>query len=424
MATVGAGRDAGQNLCGCRDDVVGGLPAGSDLDLLREGLYGCFGGAFARELVVLSPGSIVLAGNHTDHQGGHAVACAVGSYARGIFRANGEGRIRVGGRGLPAIQLDSADLDARDGGLDDLSAMVRCMVALFLQRGLALGDALGFDAYLALDEPVGSGLLGESAFELAFAQGLNNLWAGGTLSGEELALAALRVARERLGGSSAPMWQLPVALGGIQHLSFADSGGAVAERIDFDFAQEGYNVCLVEVGDGRVTEPASCSSILQEMQAVAGALGAERLGDVREVDFMMDLPVIRDQFGDRAALRAIHFWREDRMVEHRVRALKAKDMHAFLELTRASGASTAMYLQGTPRVARSQAIMLGLAVADENLRHEGAACIHGGSPERAILAFVPDSVYELFSQGMNAIYGEGACRAYEVVDEGASAWWL
>ena len=371
MATVGAGRDAGQNLCGCRDDVVGGLPTGSDLDLLREGLYGCFGGAFARELVVLSPGSIVLAGNHTDHQGGHAVACAVGSYARGIFRANGEGRIRVGGRGLPAIQLDSADLDARDGG-----------------------------------------------------QGLNNLWAGGTLSGEELALAALRVARERLGGSSAPMWQLPVALGGIQHLSFADSGGAVAERIDFDFAQEGYNVCLVEVGDGRVTEPASCSSILQEMQAVAGALGAERLGDVREVDFMMDLPVIRDQFGDRAALRAIHFWREDRMVEHRVRALKAKDMHAFLELTRASGASTAMYLQGTPRVARSQAIMLGLAVADENLRHEGAACIHGGSPERAILAFVPDSVYELFSQGMNAIYGEGACRAYEVVDEGASAWWL
>ena len=71
--------------------------------------------------------------------------------------------------------------------------------------------------------------------------------------------------------------------------------------------------------------------------------------------------------GDRAVLRAHHFFTEDARVSRQCDALEAGDLPLFLELVRQSGLSSYMYLQNvsTYRDSRCQpmALLLALAIA-------------------------------------------------------------
>ncbi len=392
-------------------------------DALLERFRTSFGyGSWRTHTFVQAPGRTEIAGNHTDHEGGSVIAGAVNRYVRGIFSANEEDVIRVESEGYGVVEIRVDELAACEEERNTTASLVRGIAACFVERGFA---AQGFDAYLSSAVPAGSGLSSSAAFELEIAQGINMLWAKGLLAPEDLALMSQRAEREWFGKPCGLMDQASSALGGIQHMSFANPDAIDARAIDFDFGEAGYAVCLVAVGADHAALTSEYAAVPEEMQAVARALGHGLLGELPEADVIAALPRLRAELGDRPVLRALHYYREMELVKGRAEAMGAHDMARFLDLSRRSAASSACYLQNVSVAgAAGQPTMVALALADELLGDAGAARIHGGGFGGTIQAFVPLQRVEEFSTAMDAALGAGACGTYAIDHEGARAWTL
>ena len=373
-------------------------------------------------LEVTSPGRTEIAGNHTDHEGGHVIAAAVDRAVHGLAAPNSSNRIRLLSLGFGEVDVTLDDLVARDDERNTTAALVRGMAALFAGRGFT---PAGFDLACMSEVLGGSGLSSSAAFELELGQTMNALWADGALSADELAMMAQRCEREWFGKPCGLMDQAAAALGGVQHMDFSKPGVLAADALDFDFGEAGYAICIVAVGADHAANTDDYAAVPAEMQAVARELGAEILSQVGEDEVIAALPRLRASLGDRAALRALHYYREERLVAGRAEALRTGDVDRFLELTRLSGASSAMYLQNVSvGGASDQPSMLAIALAEELLDGRGAVRVHGGGFGGTIQAFVPLDVVDSFSAGMDAVFGEGACGVYKVDHEGARYQWL
>ena len=124
-------------------------------------------------------------------------------------------------------------------------------------------------------------------------------------------------------------------------------------------------------------------------------------------------------------LRALHYWHENELVAKRWAALQTGDIEEFLALTRASGSSSAMYLQNVSvGGAPEQPAMVALGLAQRLLENDGAVRIHGGGFGGSIQAFVPLDRVDAFCTGMDGWFGQGASRHYRIVSEGAGYQWL
>ena len=374
------------------------------------------------KVLVVSPGRTEIAGNHTDHEGGHVIAAAVDRAVHGLAAPNETDAIRLLSLGFGEVELDLDDLSAREDERNTTASLVRGMAALFAERGFA---PAGFDLACRSDVLGGSGLSSSAAFELELGQTMNALWADGALADDELAMMAQRCEREWFGKPCGLMDQAAVALGGVQHMDFSQAGVLAADALDFDFGEAGYAICIVAVGADHAANTDDYAAVPAEMQAVAAELGADILSKVSEADVIAALPRLREKLGDRAALRALHYYREERLVAGRAEALRAGDADRFLELTRLSGASSAMYLQNVSvGGASDQPSMLAIALAEELLGGRGAVRVHGGGFGGTIQAFVPLDAVEGFAAGMDAVFGAGACGVYGVDHEGARFQWL
>ncbi len=400
------------------------MPAGV-LAQLKAAYQEQFGPLPGRMLAVVAPGRTEIAGNHTDHEGGQVIAGAVDRYVSGLFVPNGSGRIRLYSVGYGLVDIDGADLSVHEEERNGTAALVRGLVAGM--RALGYGEeSSGFDACITSEVPAGSGLSSSAAFELEVAQALDALWADGALPPVKLAQLSQAAERDFFGKPCGLMDQASVALGGIAHMDFANADEPQVEKLDFDFSRAGYALCLVAVGQDHAASTADYAAVPQEMQAVAHLFGAGRLCEVAEADVLAHLGSVRERLGDRAALRALHYFREERLVEERACALKAGDMERFLELERLSGASSAMYLQNVSTGdVQEQPAMVALAVAEELLHGQGAVRIHGGGFGGTIQAFVRLDEAEAFCQKMDAALGEaGAAASYAIDHEGARSQWL
>ena len=377
------------------------------------------------ELAIVSPGRTELAGNHTDHEGGHVIAAAVNRAVHGLARANGKNVIRLLSLGFGEVEVTLGGFEAltpRDDERTTTAALVRGMAALFAERGI---EPRGFDLACASDVLGGSGLSSSAAFELALAQTMNALWVDGTLHADELALMSQRCEREWFGKPCGLMDQAAAALGGIQHMDFSEAGVLVAHGIDFDFEKAGYAVCIVSVGDDHSANTDDYAAVPGEMQAVAAELGASVLSEVQVEEVIAALPILRAKLGDRAVLRALHYYHEEFLVRCRAESLAAGDMDEFLALTRLSGESSAMFLQNVSvGGSTEQPSMVAIALAACLLRGRGAVRVHGGGFGGTIQAFVPLDMLDGFTAGMDAVFGEGACGVYGVDHEGARSQWL
>ena len=382
------------------------------------------------EVQVYAPGRTELAGNHTDHQGGRVIAAAVDCGVRMIAQPNGTTRARVESEGFAPFEIDIVDVEPRTEERFTTAALVRGIVAGLRARDVTVG---GFDVRVTSTVPAGGGLSSSAAFELALARALVGLFApegeqparcGSATAGEgdlsPLALARIGQAAERdyFGKACGLMDQLAVALGGVVAIDFADDEPRV-ERVDFDFAQQGYALCLVDThcDHSRYTE--EYSQVPRDMNAVAELLGAPVLSRISEKTFLSSFDDVRAKLGDVPALRALHYYHENRLVDARTAALRAGDVDGFLRFTRLSGASSAQYLQNVSTYdRREQPAMVALALADLFLQGEGACRIHGGGFGGTVQAFVPIGRIDAFTRMMDDHLGPGSCHAYRVDAQG------
>ncbi len=393
---------------------------------LFEKNFGPLGGR--RLLAVHAPGRSEIAGNHTDHEGGDVIAGALDVSIDGVAAANGTpSTVRVFSEGHGSFEVDLADLSPREDERESSRALVRGMAAGMAARGL---EVAGFDAAFTSTVPSGGGLSSSAAMEAALGRAMEGLWAGAVEGADaatdpiELAKMCQRAETDYFGKPCGLMDQSSVCLGGLAHMGFENPASPTAEKLALDFEDFGYALCLVDVGCDHTPFTADYAAVPVEMQQVAAELGKKRLCEVARADFEAALPALRKKLGDRACLRAIHYYYENDLVERRWQALLSKDIDAFLALTRDSGASSAMFLQNVSSGGEFQPAMYALGLGELVLEGRGAIRIHGGGFGGSIQAFVPLDLADEFIARMDGWLGEGSARRYAIDEKGAYAKWL
>ncbi|MBR4548500.1 MAG: galactokinase [Oscillospiraceae bacterium] len=377
-----------------------------------------FQNTFHREAQFLfsAPGRTELSGNHTDHQLGKVLAGAVDLDTVAALALNGEPVIRVLSEGYPLCEITLDDLSVRPEETGTTAALIRGTAA-----GIAARDCTipGFDAYVTSRVLAGSGLSSSAAFEVLFGTILNHLTDAGL---DALQIAQLGQYAENVyfGKPCGLLDQAASSLGGVITIDFADETAPLVERLDLDLAGFGYALCIVDSGADHAGLTDEYAAIPGELKIVSAHFGKNHLREVPEDSFYAELPALRREAGDRAVLRAIHIYEENRRVTEQVAALKRGDFDRFLELVKASGRSSWMYLQNViPAGCKEhQDLAISLALAEKLLGGRGAFRVHGGGFAGTIQAFVPLDILEDFRAGMDAVLGAGSCHVLSIRSEG------
>ncbi len=366
-----------------------------------------------------APGRSELGGNHTDHQQGCVLACAVSLDAIAAAAANQSDRICVQSEGYPDVVLSLDDLSVRAEEASTSASLIRGIAARFRELGYAIG---GFDAAISSQVPGGSGLSSSAAYEVLIGAIFDGLFNDGAAAPEELARIGQWAENHYFGKPCGLMDQTASAMGGVTAIDFYDPQKPVIRTLPVDFAQFGYALCIIDTVGSHMDLTAEYAAIPQEMNRVAQLLGAEHLRYVTREALLEAIPRIRAEVGDRAILRALHFLAENRRAQLEATCLEQGEFGAFLHHVRESGRSSWMYLQNLypAGAVEEQPVALALACCEAFLNGKGACRIHGGGFAGTIQAFVPLDCCEAFVADMERITGSGSCRLLSVRATGAA----
>ena len=382
--------------------------AGRFLALL-DGFCAFYGASEDREVCLLStPGRTEIGGNHTDHQLGRTLAASVDIDTIACAALTGGSTIRIKSEHHRLAEIDLLNLSPAAGEMGHSPSLVRGVAARMTELGYAVG---GLDAYTTTEVLRGSGLSSSATFEVMTATIINHLFCGAALTASQLAEVAQYAENAYFGKPCGLMDQMACATGGVISLYF--SGGApVVERLPFDLSGAGYAMCIVDSGVSHAGLKAEYAAIPEEMAAVARFFGQQVLSRVSPQQFYQNLAAARRACGDRAVLRAHHFYIDDACARQECDAIASGDMDAFLEAVNRSGRSSYMYLQNvsTYRDPRDQGLAVLLAYAEELLHGQGACRVHGGGFAGTIQVFLPKDLCQSFVSAMEGLTGEGSCH--------------
>ena len=376
-----------------------------------------------RPLAVLSaPGRTELGGNHTDHQHGCVLAGAVTLDILACVSPNQENIVRFQSQGWPMVEVDLSSLEVQAKEKETTEALVRGIAARIAQLGYQPG---GFDAYTTSNVLPGSGLSSSAACEVLLGVIWNHLYCGDRLNPVEIAQIGQYAENVYFGKPSGLMDQMASSVGGAVSIDFADPAAPVIRPVAVDLAAQGYGLCIVDSGADHADLTAEYASIPKEMGEIAAFFGKKVLRQVEESEVMAQLPALRKAAGDRAVLRAMHFFQENRRAIEEAEALERGEFERFLSLVEESGRSSWMYLQNiapTGSVSQ-QAIAVALMAAREALGDAGACRIHGGGFAGTIQVFVPLGMLEDFCSRMESALGKGCCHVLSIRPVGGAVVW-
>lgn len=383
---------------------------------VKKGFEETFG--TKEELMYFSaPGRTEIGGNHTDHQHGRVLAAAVNLDVLAAVAVNGEMVIRVQSEGYPMCVVSLDELEANEAEYGSTTSLIRGVTAEFKKRGAEL---VGFDAYMISDVLRGSGLSSSAAFEVIVGTIINHLMHGGQATAIEIAQIGQIAENVYFGKPCGLMDQMASSVGNLVTIDFADNCNPTVEKIDFDFSKSGYTLCIIDSGADHADLTDEYAAIPAELKKVCAVFGKSYLREVSEEEFMKRIPEVRSAAGDRAVMRALHVYEDNRRVEAQCEALKKNDFDTFLQLIRQSGESSWMYLQNVVPAGYKdhQEMAIALALCAKLLDGEGAYRVHGGGFAGTIQAFVPDEKVESFVKGMENVLGEGSCHCLNIRAEG------
>lgn len=385
---------------------------GARVASLLDGFENTFGAG--RDLSLFSaPGRTEIGGNHTDHQHGRVLAAAVDLDMLAAVAENGENVIRVQSEGYRMCTVALDDLSVRQGERNTTLALIRGVAAKFREMGAQLR---GFDAYVISDVLRGSGLSSSAAFEVLMGVTVNALYFGGKATPVQIAQIGQYAENVYFGKPSGLMDQTASSVGNLVAIDFADPQAPVVERVEFDFAATGHSLCIIDCGADHADLTDEYAAIPAELKSICAHFGKAVLRDVPEADFYAALPELRIRAGDRAVLRAIHFYGDNARVPKQVAALKRGDFDTFLRLVRESGRSSWLYLQNVTPAGRKehQDMALALALCDRLLGERGAFRVHGGGFAGTAQAFVPNDMLDGFRAEIERVLGAGSCHVLSI----------
>ncbi len=366
-----------------------------------------------RAAVFSAPGRTEIGGNHTDHQHGRVLAGSIDLDIIAVAAPNGEGVIRLKSEGFPMDVVELDDLEIHPEEYNRSVSILRGIAAWFARQGCRLE---GFNAYTVSNVFKGSGLSSSAALEVLLGNIFNSLFHDGKYTPVQLAQIGQYAENVYFGKPSGLLDQMGSSMGGMVTIDFQDNDHPVVEKIDFDFASAGHALCIIDSGADHADLTDEYAAVPGELKKVCAHFGKSVLREVPEADFYAALPALRRECGDRAVLRAIHIYDENRRVQEQIAALRRNDFPAFLAQVRLSGLSSWRYLQNVVPAGykEHQEVAVALAAAERLLNGRGACRVHGGGFAGTIQAFVPLDMLEGFKSGMEQVLGDGRCHVLSV----------
>lgn len=359
-----------------------------------------------------APGRTEVGGNHTDHQLGHVLAASVNLDIIAAARPNESSKIRIKSEGYEMVVVDISTLTPQKEEENTTAALIRGIAATFIHLGYPV---MGFDASMTSNVLKGSGLSSSAAFEVMVGVIINQLFCNGTESAIKIAQIGQYAENVFFNKPCGLMDQMASSVGGFVAIDFHDHHHPEVEKIDFDFASCGYALCIIDTGGNHADLTPDYAAIPNEMKMVAEFFGKTVLSQVAQEDIYKNAAAIRAACGDRALLRAIHFYNDDQLAVSEANHLKAGDFDSFKNDILTSGLSSYRYLQNvySCQIPQEQGLSVGLALC-EKLLENGAYRVHGGGFAGTIQAFVPTGQLESFKSEIEKVFGLGNCHVLSI----------
>ncbi len=358
-------------------------------------------------------GRTELSGNHTDHNHGRVLAASVQLDTIAVVAPRKDDLVCVHSEGYAPLTLDITDLAAREEEKGTSAALIRGTAARLHELGGTLG---GFDAYTTSHVPEGSGLSSSAAFEVLIGTILNSLFNENRFTPVELALAAQYAENVYFGKPCGVLDQMTSAVGGAVAMDFADPSHPLIRRIDVAFGKYDRVLCVVNTGGNHADLTDDYAAVTAEMKAISNKMGVGFLRETSCEAVLARSSALREACGDRALLRAFHFFAEDQRADDMANALENGDIAGYERMMRASGNSSFRFLQNlySNKAVDCQGLSLGICVGEQVLGESGAVRVHGGGFAGTVQALLPKTSLPAFREAMETVFGAGCCHVLRI----------
>ncbi|MDR0709614.1 MAG: galactokinase [Spirochaetaceae bacterium] len=383
-----------------------------------------------------APGRTELGGNHTDHNQGKVLAASIQLDAVAAAAKREDGLVIFRSTGYPDVVVDlfrdggSFNLEVNPAEKGSTEALIRGIAAEFAAQGTKIG---GFSANADSTVLAGSGLSSSAAAEVLIAKIFDCLYGDGKRSALDLAKIGQKAENNYFGKPCGLEDQIAGAYGGAVAIDFQNIAEPVVSPVRFDLYALGYALCVVNTGGSHVDLTDDYAAIPAEMKAVAAFLGKKVLRECYKGQVMEKAAEIRKQIGDRAILRALHFFSENNRVADMKESLEKTNslfdpyerqgaLGRYLALVNESGNSSWELLQNiyAPANPTEQGVSLALAVSRAFLGNLGAVRVHGGGFAGTIQAYVPLSSLESYLGEIEPIFGKGTVTVLRIRQTGVT----
>ena len=372
-----------------------------------ESFEGIFGG---KENIRLfsAPGRTEVGGNHTDHQHGCVLAGGVNLDVIAVAAPNNDGKVRIKSEGYDMDVIDITELEKNTAEHGRASALIRGVLSRFKELG---ADISGFNAYTTSNVLKGSGLSSSAAFEVLVGNIVNGMFFNNKADEITIAKIGQYAEREYFGKPCGLLDQMASSLGGFTYADFFNPADPITEKINLDIHSFGYTLCVVDTGGNHANLTQDYADITVECKEISNKLGVDFLRDADQNRFYNSIAELRRACGDRAVLRAFHFFNENDRVEKQKAALKAGDFERFLKLVNESGESSYDYLQNlySNSAVSEQGLPLAIALTKKFLNGKGACRVHGGGFAGTIQCYIPSELLADYKKTIEAVFGENSC---------------
>lgn len=366
--------------------------------------------------LVSAPGRTEIIGNHTDHNNGRVMAAAVTLDTVAAVTPRSDLNVTIYSEGFSTLSISLDDISPISDERGQSAALVRGVASRMKALGYAIG---GFDAVVTSNVPGGSGLSSSAAYEVLICAIFDALYNGCTVDATKRAQIAQYAENAFFGKPCGLMDQMASSTGGIVAIDF--KGEPIVKPLQSPFGAMQCALVVVNTRGAHDDLTEEYSAIRADMRRVAEYFGEDTLRRVRPEQMMQEIGKIRAFAGDRAVLRALHFFDENERVASTQRAIENGDGKAVLDNITASGHSSWMLLQNIYASQEHQQLAVALALAERLLAGRGAWRVHGGGFAGTTLNIVPEACLAAFVKQMDAVFGENSCYVLDVRAEGACA---
>lgn len=373
-----------------------------------------------RELRLYSaPGRTEIGGNHTDHNHGVVMAAAVDLDMVAVVAQNNSTQVNIYSQNFERTDsVDVSCLTPQEEEKGSSPSLIRGIAARIVELGGTVG---GFDAYTTSDVLRGSGLSSSAAFEVLVGEIFNAEFNDGRFSAVDNAKIGQYAENVFFDKPCGLMDQTACAVGSAITIDFKEPASPVVDKIPFDIAKHGFCLCITDTKGSHADLTDDYAAIRREMESVAEFLGKKVLRDVDEEVFFSKIAEIREELGDRAVLRAIHFFADCKRAKALYEAVADDRFDDFLHLIVDGGHSSFEYNQNAYSIKKpeEQGVALGVALSQRVLAGRGAWRLQGGGFAGTIQAFVPKDLLEQYRAMLEGVFGKGSCYVLNVRNYGA-----